>query len=106
MRGGGGCPIGRLIGTYSPSILPHQDCCSFLIAEHPATKADPLEVEEMEKGVAWGSLLQEAIEGIEVREFRGLGVDGFNIVPFNDVLRARLLPNFFEQSQRLAILRS
>jgi thiamine biosynthesis protein ThiI len=60
----------RLIGTYAPSILPHQDCCSFLIAEHPATKADPLEVEEMEKGVAWGGLLQEAIDGLEVREYR------------------------------------
>ena len=27
------------IKTYKTSILPHQDCCSFLIAKHPETKA-------------------------------------------------------------------
>ena len=27
------------IGTYETSILPYQDCCSFLIAKHPETKA-------------------------------------------------------------------
>jgi thiamine biosynthesis protein ThiI len=60
----------KLIGTYEASILPHQDCCSFLIAEHPATKAVLHEVEAMEKAVAWGGLLEEAIAGIEVREYR------------------------------------
>ena len=28
------------IGTYEASILPYQDCCSFLIARHPETKAN------------------------------------------------------------------
>jgi tRNA uracil 4-sulfurtransferase len=60
----------RLIGTYEPSILPHQDCCSFLIAEHPVTKAVLHEVEAMEKTVAWGGLLEEAMQGIGVREYR------------------------------------
>ena len=61
----------RRIGTYEASILPHQDCCSFLIAEHPATKAVLHEVEAMEKAVAWGTLLEEALQGIEVRQYPG-----------------------------------
>jgi thiamine biosynthesis protein ThiI len=59
----------RRIGTYEASILPHQDCCSFLIAEHPETKADLREVEEMEKAVAWGILMEEALQGTEVRTY-------------------------------------
>lgn len=59
----------KLIGTYEPSILPHQDCCSFLIAEHPATKADLREVEEMETAVAWGTLLEEAVQGASIRTY-------------------------------------
>ncbi len=59
----------RLIGTYEASILPHQDCCSFLISEHPATRADLREVEEMEKAVAWGGLLEEALRAAEIRTY-------------------------------------
>jgi thiamine biosynthesis protein ThiI len=57
----------RRIGTYEPSILPHEDCCSFLVAEHPATKGVLREVEAMEKSVAWGTLLEEALEAAETR---------------------------------------
>ncbi|MEA2098094.1 MAG: tRNA uracil 4-sulfurtransferase ThiI [Patescibacteria group bacterium] len=38
------------IGTYETSIIPYQDCCSFLIAKHPETKArleDVLKQEEI-----------------------------------------------------------
>jgi thiamine biosynthesis protein ThiI len=59
----------RRIGTYEPSILPHPDCCSFLVAEHPATKARLREVESMERSVAWGTLQEEAIQGTEVRTY-------------------------------------
>ncbi len=59
----------RRIGTYEASILPHQDCCSFLIAEHPATKAVLHEVEAMEAAVAWGNLQEEAIQGTELRSY-------------------------------------
>jgi thiamine biosynthesis protein ThiI len=55
----------RRIGTYEASILPHQDCCSFLIAEHPETKSVLREVEEMERGIAWGDLQEEALQGTE-----------------------------------------
>jgi thiamine biosynthesis protein ThiI len=59
----------KRIGTYEASILPHQDCCSFLIADHPATRASLREVEAMEKAVAWGTLLEEALQGTEVRVY-------------------------------------
>ncbi len=29
----------RAIGTYEISIQPHEDCCSFLVAKHPETRA-------------------------------------------------------------------
>ena len=38
------------IGTYETSIIPYQDCCSFLIAKHPETRAkleDILKQEEI-----------------------------------------------------------
>jgi thiamine biosynthesis protein ThiI len=59
----------RRIGTYEPSILPHPDCCSFLVDAHPATRAKLHDVEAMEKSVTWGTLLEEAIQGTEVRVF-------------------------------------
>ncbi|MHC4820184.1 MAG: tRNA uracil 4-sulfurtransferase ThiI, partial [Planctomycetota bacterium] len=61
----------RSIGTYEASILPHDDCCSFLIAPHPVTRARISDVEKMEKRVAWGTLLDEAVEAIETRRYGG-----------------------------------
>lgn len=59
----------RRIGTYEASILPHQDCCSFLIAAHPATRAVREEVEAMEASVAWGTLPEEALRAATVRAY-------------------------------------
>ena len=59
----------RRIGTYEPSILPHQDCCSFLIAPHPVTKAKRAEVEEMEASIEWGTLVEEAMQGVTTRSY-------------------------------------
>ncbi len=59
----------RLIGTYEPSILPHADCCSFLVAEHPVTRGRVRDVERMEASVAWGTLLAEALRAVETREY-------------------------------------
>jgi len=52
----------RRIGTYDISIRPHEDCCSFLIAKHPAVKSTVAEVEEMEAGLDWAALVEEAVE--------------------------------------------
>jgi thiamine biosynthesis protein ThiI len=59
----------KRIGTYEASILPHADCCSFLLAEHPVTRAKLADVEGMEAAVAWGTLLEEALQGVEVRKY-------------------------------------
>ena len=61
----------RRIGTFEASCLPHEDCCSFLIDPHPATKARLHEVVAMEKAVAWEGLVEEAMAGIEARAYPG-----------------------------------
>lgn len=40
--------IARKIGTYEISIMPYDDCCSFMIARHPETRAVLGEVVEYE----------------------------------------------------------
>jgi len=41
--------LAKDIGTYEISIRPHEDCCSFMVAKHPATKARLDEVRSLEK---------------------------------------------------------
>jgi thiamine biosynthesis protein ThiI len=38
----------KRIGTYETSILPHDDCCSFMVAKHPETRAELDRIEETE----------------------------------------------------------
>lgn len=52
----------RKIDTYDISIRPHDDCCSFLVAKHPAVKSTPRMVEELEAGLDWEALIEEAVE--------------------------------------------
>ncbi len=55
----------RQIGTYDISIRPHDDCCSFLVAKHPAVKSTVEELTEMEAGLDWDALVEEALEKVE-----------------------------------------
>jgi len=41
--------LAKTIGTYELSIRPYQDCCSFMIARHPVTRAKTTQVREIEK---------------------------------------------------------
>ncbi|MGC8917180.1 MAG: tRNA uracil 4-sulfurtransferase ThiI [Thermoanaerobaculum sp.] len=53
--------IATKAGTFEVSILPHQDCCSFLQPLHPATRTTPKACEEAEKNLeveAWARRLQ------------------------------------------------
>lgn len=43
--------IAKKLGTYDISIKPMEDCCSFMIAKHPVTKAKLDRVKEMEKNI-------------------------------------------------------
>ena len=38
-------------GTYETSILPYEDCCSFMIAKHPELRSSLKEIEKMENNV-------------------------------------------------------
>ncbi len=51
----------RQIGTYDISIRPHDDCCSFLVAKHPAVKSTPAMLDELEAGLDWEALVEEAV---------------------------------------------
>ncbi len=51
----------KRIGTYDLSIQPYGDCCSFLVAKHPETRADPARVEAIEKGSDPGALVEACL---------------------------------------------
>ena len=39
----------KRIGTYEISVLPYEDCCSFLVAQHPRTKTTLEEIKKLEE---------------------------------------------------------
>jgi thiamine biosynthesis protein ThiI len=43
--------LAKRIGTYEYSILPYQDCCSFMISPHPTTHSEPRVVECLEENL-------------------------------------------------------
>jgi thiamine biosynthesis protein ThiI len=43
--------IAKRIGTYKHSITPYPDCCSYMIAKHPETKATLERILRIEKGI-------------------------------------------------------
>jgi thiamine biosynthesis protein ThiI len=57
----------RAIGTYDVSILPYDDCCSFMVAEHPAVRARLPEILEVERQVSFDA--QDLLERAEIRDF-------------------------------------
>lgn len=58
--------IARRIGSFEISIRPHFDCCSFLLPEHPATKAKRDKLEEAEAELDIHSLVLEALRTTEL----------------------------------------
>lgn len=58
--------IAKKIGTYEISIIPYEDCCSFMIARHPETKARLEDVAEYN----FSDLENRAVEKSEVVEVR------------------------------------
>jgi thiamine biosynthesis protein ThiI len=57
----------RRIGTYETSIRPHFDCCSFLLPDNPATRSTAAELEDGEAALDVSTLVQEALDGTEIR---------------------------------------
>lgn len=60
--------IAQRIGTYEPSILPGADCCSLLVARHPATGTTAAALRAIEDDCDLEPLLRAAIEQREIHE--------------------------------------
>lgn len=54
------------IGTYDLSILPHDDCCSRFLPEHPETKANIINVKKEEDKIDIEKLIEKAIKKTKV----------------------------------------
>lgn len=53
------------IETFKTSIIPYQDCCSFLIAKHPETKAKLAEIQKQEEGLEINDIIDKIISETE-----------------------------------------
>ena len=62
--------IARKIGTFETSIQPYEDCCTVFTPKHPKTKPTIEEIEKAEAKFDFEPLIQKAIEGIEIRDFK------------------------------------
>ncbi len=63
--------IAKKIGTYSISIQPYADCCSFMVARHPETRAKLEFVKNFESRMDVDQLVNDALENTEILEFKG-----------------------------------
>ncbi len=53
--------LAKKYGTYDISTQPYEDCCSFMIARHPATKSRIEEVGNFEKNIDVNALIEKAL---------------------------------------------
>ncbi|MFH0874605.1 MAG: tRNA uracil 4-sulfurtransferase ThiI [archaeon] len=63
--------LAKKIGTYSTSIQPYDDCCSFFVAEHPKTKSTIAEILAVEKKMDVKALVNMALVDVEVKTIVG-----------------------------------
>jgi len=59
--------LAEKIGTFSVSILPHQDCCARFLPKHPATKADFNVTARAEQKIDVKKLVSQALAKTELR---------------------------------------
>ncbi len=57
--------LAEQIGTFEISILPHDDCCSLFVPEHPATNASLEAVQEAEAALDVNTLAKLAVESVK-----------------------------------------
>ena len=57
--------LARQIGTFDVSTLPHQDCCSLFVPDHPATNAAIDDVQAAEDALEVDALVDQASELVE-----------------------------------------
>lgn len=61
--------VARSIGTFPISIQPDQDCCTLFVPKHPETHADLATVEKLEALLPVDDLVQQALQGTQVKKF-------------------------------------
>ena len=57
--------LAEQIGTFEISTLPHDDCCSLFVPDHPATNASLEAVQEAEAALDTNALVKLAVESVE-----------------------------------------
>ncbi len=62
--------ISRKIGTFETSIQPYEDCCTVFTPKHPKTRPVIEDVEKAEARFDFAPLIEKAIEGITVKDFK------------------------------------
>jgi thiamine biosynthesis protein ThiI len=78
----------RQIGTYELSAQPYEDCCSLMVARHPATRAALEEVLRIEEALELAEVEGSALEGAEVIDLKWRGQAGM----LRKVLREPVTP--------------
>ncbi len=58
--------IANKIGTYETSILPYEDCCTIFLPKHPVINPDLKKCIEAESRFDYISLIDEAVDNVEV----------------------------------------
>ena len=56
------------IGTYEPSILPHEDCCSLFLPSSPATKSNVEEIRKLEARLPQEKIFERALNAVQCEE--------------------------------------
>jgi thiamine biosynthesis protein ThiI len=62
--------VARRVGSYETSILPHMDCCSFLLPDSPATRSEAVALDRAEQSIDVPALVDSAVERSEVIDAR------------------------------------
>lgn len=57
--------LAQQIGTFEVSTLPHQDCCSLFVPDHPATNAAIEDTQSAEDALEVDTLVDQALELVE-----------------------------------------
>ena len=57
--------LAQRIGTFEVSTLPHQDCCSLFVPDHPATNAAIEDAQSAEDPLEVDALVDQAMELVE-----------------------------------------
>ena len=58
--------LAKQIDTYETSIIPYQDCCSFLIAKHPETRARLDEIIRQEENLEIDEIVKRVMDRIKL----------------------------------------